>query len=106
MKVRLDFGIVVSPGNAIGNASGEISAEIVPNIGDTISFMNSEVGAAIPGGASQGGLLRVVDRVFDANGGEVLLSLEDMEIANEKAMVDIISYLERCHMLVVDYYQL
>lgn len=78
MKVTVDFSIFTKSGAAFANANGTLELDVLPHIGDTISFaFPKETGLApVPGFT---GMLRVRDRVLDAGGAlGVSLALDDL----------------------------
>jgi hypothetical protein len=80
MKLSIDISIFTDSDGAYGQVMGSITVDIVPQIGDSISFLFplvqvTERSMAFPG------LLRVKDRIFNAAAdSSVALSLEDVVV--------------------------
>ena len=78
MKVTVDFSILTKSSGAFANATGTLELEMLPHIGDTISFAfpKDTALARAPGFT---GMLRVRDRVLDAGGAlNISLALDDL----------------------------
>ena len=105
MKVLIDISIFATSGSAFGNAHGEIELSETPQIGDTISFVFPRVEGLVRVSAFTG-LLRVKDRILDANGGSrpVSLALYDLVVPTVEDARAIAEYLEKGFGLFFDKY--
>ncbi|HEV7606576.1 MAG TPA: hypothetical protein VGO61_04530 [Steroidobacteraceae bacterium] len=104
MKIEIDISIFTSSDGAFGSATGSIELEVVPQVGDTISFVFPKAPGVLPL-AGFAGLLRVTDRVFSAGGGsKISLALEDITVPNADAARAVAEYLDKGFGLGVDTY--
>lgn len=104
MKVAVDISIFTSAGGAFGNATGTMELDIVPQVGDTISFVHPKVTGLSPV-AGFTGLLRVTDRVLNGAGGsEVSLALDDIIVPTLEDARALVKYLEKGFGLGIDTY--
>jgi len=102
MKVSVDISIISKSAGAFGVASGTLEFEIVPQIGDTISFATPRV-AGLPRVVGFSGMLRVVDRMLNAGGGSSAgVSLEDIVVPSVEEARAVATYLEKGFGLGVD----
>ena len=76
-KVHVDISLFTKE-TAFGRISGLLELAVIPQVGDSISFLFPKGGQATPPAA---GLIRVTDRIINANGDdEVSLSLDDLTV--------------------------
>jgi len=104
MKVTVDFSIFTKSGGAFANADGTLELDVLPQIGDTISFaFPKEAGLTrVPGFA---GMLRVRDRVLDAGGASgISLALDDLVMPTVGEADSVAEYLEKGFGLAVNKY--
>ncbi|MEJ1096029.1 MULTISPECIES: hypothetical protein [unclassified Pseudoxanthomonas] len=96
MKIRIDFSVSTSGGDAIGHIEGGVDFVVEPVIGDTVSLMFSPAGVGIPKGHELGGQLKVEERVFSPGQKEypLTLMLSDMVTETRKEAMDILAYME------------
>jgi hypothetical protein len=104
MKFSIETLICTNSDGAFGNATGTIELDVVPQIGDTISFAFPKAkGLARVVGFT--GMLWVKDRVLNAGGGSnVSLALEDLLVGTLKEARAVAEYLEKGFGLSVDTY--
>lgn len=105
MKFVIDISISSTSGGAFGNVHGEIDLSEAPQIGDTISFFSPRVAdlARVPAFTR---LLRVKDRILEANGGSkpVSLALDDLIVPTAEDARTIAEYFQKGFSLSVDIY--
>jgi len=95
MKIAIDISISTSAGRAFGNASGTLEFDVVPQIGDTISFAFPKAQGLAPV-AGFTGILRVRDRVLSASGElGISLVLEDIVVPSVDHARAVAEYLEK-----------
>jgi hypothetical protein len=101
MKVHIDISVFTRPGGPFGHISGDLDLDILPVVGDTLSF-------AVPRNASVAkphaflGLLKVEDRLIDAsNQAMVSLALEDLYFDSVEIAQEAGRYLEKAFGLAV-----
>lgn len=97
MKVRIDFSVFTSNGDAVGRINGNLDLAVVPVIGDTVSLMLSPNGMAICPGHEFGGQLKITDRVIVAGQQDppIILMLSDLITETRKQALDLMEYFER-----------
>ena len=78
MKLNIDISVFIRSGGSFGHISGTLELDMLPSVGDTISFVDAR-NTTVPKPHAFLGLLRVEDRVISAAGGApVSLMLEDL----------------------------
>ena len=82
MRIGIDVSIFTRTDGSYGHATGTIELELIPQVGDTLSFVFPKIaGAAIPRGFA--GVLKVSDRVLDVAGKTpITLMLEDLMLGS------------------------
>jgi hypothetical protein len=101
MKIDIDVSIFTR-GGSFGHAIATIELAMIPNVGDTLSFIfpKDSVGPR-PSGFS--GMLKVSARIVDAAGRpNILLTLEDLILETPAEAAAVAKYLERGFGIVVD----
>lgn len=106
MKIRIDFSVFTSGGDAVGHVVGNLDFVIEPMIGDTISLMFSPSAKSIPTGHEFGGQLKVTDRIISpAQGKDALaLMLSDVVAGTREQALDLMSYMESEFGLQANFY--
>lgn len=106
MRVRIDFSVFTSSGDAIGHIDGEIDCVVEPIIGDTICLMLAPNQTPIPSGHEHGGLLKVTDRTIRPNerGSLLSLSLSDMVVDTRENALALMDYFESGYKLFANIY--
>lgn len=96
MRVVIDISVFSDESGSYGVVSGPLDVEIVPVVGDVVSFSGAKAGTLFPSGTSFRGALRVTDRVVPANEGQgdVLVCLEDLKLRTDADASDCMSYFQ------------
>jgi hypothetical protein len=108
MIIYIDVSVFSEEGGACGNVSGKLELQMVPQIGDSVSFTFSAKNkdAVLP--TDFDGILTVTDRVVSANveNQEVLasLSLSDVMVPTRESALKVMDYLESAFGLFSDVY--
>ena len=106
MKVNIDISVFIRSGGSFGHISGVLDLDLLPAVGDTLSFAVPRDPAVRKPDAFLG-LLRVDDRVFDvANRSNVTLMLEDLYFDSAELAQEAGRYLESAFGLAVHAHQL
>jgi len=94
MKFHIDISVFLRSGGPFAHIAGTLELDMVPSVGDTLSFVTpKETGATKPHAFV--GLLRVEDRVISAAGGApASLVLEDLYFDSAEDAQDTARYLE------------
>ena len=107
MKVDIDFSIYSEEEGAYGSVSGEISVNVLPHIGDTISFLFSGKNIALDPLIGFDGMLEVTNRIISANREDrkLALSLGDVVVPTKNDALKLMQYLESAFDLFADIYE-
>lgn len=94
MKIRIDFSVITRDGQAIGNVEGQLDFEVLPEIGDTISFLFAPNETLPPRDSSCIGSMRVADRIFRPclKSGAVILMLGDLMASTKERAIELMRY--------------
>jgi hypothetical protein len=104
MKIAIDISIMTKSDGAFANVTGTITLEVIPQVGDTISFAFPKTQNVAPV-LGFTGMLRVADRVLDAGEGpKVSIALEDVILSTVQEARAVGEYLEKGFGLTVDPY--
>jgi len=94
MQFNIDISVFMRSGGAFGHISGMLELDMVPSVGDTLSFVDAKPGATARPHAFVG-LLRVEDRVLSAGSrAPVSLMLEDLYFDSAEDAQEAGRYLE------------
>jgi hypothetical protein len=101
MKTDIDLSIFTR-GGSFGHAIGSVELAVIPEIGDTLSFIFPKVSVgARPRDFT--GLLKVSGRIVDAGGRpNIILILEDLVLETPEEAKAVAEYLERGFGIIVD----
>jgi hypothetical protein len=96
MRVHIDFSVMTADGQAIGNIEGQLDFEVLPALGDTVSFLFSPKGVLPPENSGLIGSIKVVDRVFRPNPkfDAVILMLSDLVVGTRGQALTLMNYFE------------
>jgi hypothetical protein len=102
MRIGIDVSIFTRSGGSFGHATGTLDLDLIPEVGDTLSFVFPNIaGAAIPRGFA--GVLKVSDRVIDAAGkAPITLMLEDLMLSSVEDARAVSKYLADGFEVIVD----
>lgn len=106
MKIRIDFSVFTSGGDAVGHVVGDLDFVIEPTIGDTISLMFAPTGRGIPTGHEFGGQLKVADRIISPilDRDPLTLMLSDMIAGTREQALNLMAYMESEFGLQANFY--
>lgn len=106
MNIYIDVSVFSEEGGACGNVSGKLELQIVPQIGDSLSFTFSAKSKNIVLPTDFDGILTVTDRVVLANVDDqkVLISLSDIMVPTRERALKVMDYLESAFGLFPEVY--
>lgn len=80
MIVVIDFSVFIKEAGAFGNVTGELDMPVVPQIGDSLSFLFPGSKSELDLSVGFEGILKVTDRVIPVNQSDQPLSLALSEV--------------------------
>ena len=95
MRIHIDFSIFTSTPSAEGLISGKIELNILPRIGEIVSFLASPNEHKFPATSGFNPLLKVENVIHCVNSQEATLELQDVVLPNKKSVTEVTAFLEQ-----------
>ena len=94
MKIAVDFSIFTEEG-AFGQVSGDLDMVVMPEIGDSISFLFADNGVVLDSNVKFCGILKVTDRIIAMRkGGSLAIALSDVVVPTKDDAIKLMQYFE------------